>query len=81
MMPLQESEPVGIYDKDLSVVLGDDVEDDARHDEQEPRDDEHDRTDERGESFYWTTVSVRCVESTYVEVARFMNIAASDGEC
>lgn len=50
MMPLQESKPVGVYDKGLSVVLGDDVEDDARHDEQEACDDEHDRTDERRES-------------------------------
>lgn len=50
MMPLQESKPVGVYDKGLSVVLGDDIEDDTRHDEQEACDDEHDRTDERGES-------------------------------
>ena len=50
MMPLQESESIGVYDKGLSVVLGDDVEDDARHNEQKPCDDEHDRADERGES-------------------------------
>lgn len=50
MMPLQESKPVGVYDKGLSVVLGNDIEDDARHDEQEACDDEHNRTDERGES-------------------------------
>ena len=49
-MPLQESEFVGVNDEGFAVILGDDVEDDTRHDEQEACDDEHNRTDERGES-------------------------------
>lgn len=49
-VPLQESESVRIDDEGFAVVLGDDVEDDARHNEQKPRDDEHDRAYERGES-------------------------------
>ena len=49
-MSLQESESIGVNDEGFAVVLGDDIEDDARHDEQEACDDEHDRTDERGES-------------------------------
>lgn len=49
-VPLQESEPVGVDDEGFAVVLGDDIEDDARHNEQKPRDDKHDCTDERGES-------------------------------
>ena len=46
----QHGETVGLDDERLAVVLGHDVKDDTRHEQQQPGDDKHDRSDQRGES-------------------------------
>lgn len=46
----QHGETVGLDDERLAIVLGHDIKDDTRHEQQQPGDDKHDRSDQRGES-------------------------------
>lgn len=50
MLPPQHGETVGLDDECLAIVLGHDIKDDTRHEQQQPGDDKHDRSDQRGEA-------------------------------
>ena len=50
MLPPQHGETVGLDDERLAVVLGHDVKDDTRHEQQQSGNDKHDRSDQRGEA-------------------------------